>query len=1075
MLSFAQERMWFFEQLAPDTAVYNLPAVLRLAGDLDHEVLERCFAAVVARHTVMRTTYDVVDGQPTPSVGSGGGRTLTLHDLTSLPAERREGEAATLMQREIERPFDLRQGPLVRLTLIRVEDRDHLLVLNMHHIVGDAWSWDTLLSEVTEAYRTMSAGLPYSPPPPVLQYSDVAAWQRKRYAEGDLEEQLRYWRSALDGAGAATELPIGRTRPAAPRFRGSVVNFDVPARLVARLRRLGGGEEATLFMIALTVFGVLLHRYTGHQDIVIGTPVAGRRSTQLESIVGLFVNTLLLRTRIHAALSFRDILRDVRRVAIDAYDHQDVPFEKLVEELQPARSAGMAPFFQIMFAYRTAVAERQWESLRMRQVKVHNGTAKRDLTMQLVESGDHLEGHVEFDTDLFTEGAIRRFVGHYLRLLAEVVDEPDRPVAHLALLTADEERQLRSWSVGPSPEAAEPGGVHQLFEAQARRNPEAVAVAGRSGRLTYAQVDRRARELAGRLTDMGVGPEVAVGLRLDRLPETVVALLAVLMAGGVYVPVDPTDPDERVQAIFRDARVRVVITTPEGHHDAGTYQLVRVHPEAPDVCRPATAATVAIEPAQAAYILYTSGSTGTPKGVVVEHSQLTSYVRAIVERLALDEPMSYAMVQPLTVDSCLTMLYPPLITGGSVHVIGRETAIDAAALADYVQVNRIDCLKIAPSHLRALQQSPRFADLLPARRLIIGGEASDWSWVRRLQTLSGDCRLYNHYGPTEATVGVTTFPVFEHLASDYSVTPLGNPLPGSEAYVLDPQLHLVPVGVPGELHLAGTNIARGYHGRAGLTARQFVPNPFGPAGDRLYRTGDIVRRLEGGEIEYLGRRDEQVKIRGFRVELGDVATRLATHPDVADAVVAAREDERGTRSLVAYLVPVDPATLDVAAVRVAMQQALPHHMVPSAYVVLSALPLSAHGKVDRQALPAPGVNRPARGPRRDLATDAEHIVSGIWLRLLGAEGIGVTENFFEAGGHSLLLVRVHQELQEAFGRQFPLAELFNFTTIETQAAFLADATAGSDASRRGQERGRRQAEVMRQRQRALRAGRDEDG
>jgi len=1052
-LSFAQERMWFFEQLVPGTAVYNLPAVIRMVGPLDRQALQSALGAALGRHDALHARFASDRGRPALRLAGQGSAPLTFHDLAGLQSD----EAHRLVTAEVKAPFDLASGPLVRLMLLRVAEQEHILVLNMHHIAGDAWSWEIILRDTARVYAAGST-LPAAEP---VQYQDFARWQRARYRDGELAEQLGYWRKQLDGAPAPLELPSDRVRPAAPRFQGAVTAFDVGPEHVAALREIGRREGATLFMVTLAAFNVLLHRYTGQSDIVIGTPAANREQAQIQPLVGLFVNTLLMRTRMRPEQTFLDLLRDLRRTATQAYANADIPFEKLVEELAPDRGFSSSPFFQVMFAYRAAPALQDLGPLRLEPVDVHNGTAKRDLTLQLVETGDGLHGQIEYDTDLFDAATVERLAGHYLRLIDTAGSAPDEPVATMPMLTVAEREALHGWSSG-GPLHSEDALVHQRFSAQAGRTPDAVAVVAGPVTLTYAELDTASDRLAGALAALGVGPEDPVGIHLDRSADLVVAILGVLKAGGAYVPVDMDGPMERRRSILDDAGVAVVISRDAG--PAGPWTTVD-----PLAAHQQVTPRVSVDPAAKAYVLYTSGSTGKPKGVIVEHRQLIGYLDAILERLDLREPMAYAMVQPLTVDSSVTALFPPLITGGVLHVIPRELSLDAAALADYCHTHAVDVLKIAPSHLSALQRSERFHQILPRRVLVIGGEASAWEWVQRLQQTNPRCRVFNHYGPTEATVGVTTFRVAEHLGTSLVVTPLGFPLPGTDTHVLDPRMQPLPVGVPGELFLGGVNIARGYGGQPALTARSFVPDPFAGAGQRLYRTGDIVRRLPNGAIEFLGRTDDQVKIRGYRVELGEIESVLKTHAGVADAVVVVRSDEGAEPRVVAYVVLT--GAVDQVAVQAHAQAQLPKHMVPSSFVVLDALPLSPHGKVDRKALPAPTRPVPAVRPVAAPVTAMQHTIAAIWCDLLGTDQVGVDENFFEAGGHSLLLVRLHHELQEAAGSPFPLVELFNATTIAAQADLLSRSDPGGAARQRGLERGlergvergRKQSESMRRR------------
>jgi amino acid adenylation domain-containing protein len=1055
-----------------------VPAAVRLLGPLDHDALAGALTKVRLRHSVLRATFHTVHGHPRQRIEPGTAQPLSLRDLSGEPDQERERLALELIHQEASRPFDLTAGPLVRALLIRLAEQEHLLALTMHHIVGDALSWEVLLTDVSACYQRhtqrspgedTAAGEALLP----IQYGDYARWQRERMTSEELGTQLGYWRHRLAEPPPPLNLPADRARRARPSFRGSVVRFGIPAAVTERLRALARQEKATAFTVALAAFHVLLRRYTGQSDITVGTPVACRDHPQTESLVGLFVNTVLVRVRTDQDATFREVLRAVAHEATMALAHPDVPFERLVAELQPARSPYSSPYFQVMFSMRPVSQEWRLGELRARLVPVHTGTAKRDLTLLLLDHGSELSGELEYDSDLFGQATAERLARHFTGLLDSLTADPERQVDETPLLRPEELAALRAHHETAS--AALDGRIDSLFEDQVRRTPSAVAVVHEDTRLSYAELNAAADRLTVQLVQAGVSAEHAVGVCLDRTPGMVVAVLGILKAGAAFVPVAPQDPPARRASLLRDAGVSVVVggavaqtLRAEGFEvislEPGPDGSGRAGPEGtgnPALTRPG--------PASAAYVLYTSGSSGQPKGVVVEHRQILAYTFGVLERFGIDGSLRYLMLQPLTVDSCLTMLIPPLLTGGELHLVSTAAALDAAALADYVQRHGIDAIKIAPSHLKALQASTRFPGLLPRRLLVIGGEASDWAWVKSLERLAPERRVHVHYGPTEATVGVLSLAVAGYTEDDFSVSPLGKPLPGAQAWVLDEHGQVQPPGIPGELYVGGSYVTRGYLGRPGLTAAAFVPDPFGAPGERLYRTGDIARYRPDGVVEFLGRHDDQIKIRGFRVELGEIESTLARHQGVAQAVAVAREDVPGHQKVVAYVVPGAAGILDPAELTGFVRQWLPAHMVPSDIVVLPELPRSAHGKVNRQTLPPPAA-RPPGPPAARPHGETEQAIAAIWQRVLEVDQVDAERNFFDLGGYSLLIIQLHAELQEELGWEFELIRLFEATTVREQARLLAG-EAGPDRLTRGRERGHEQAERLRRRTQAARLDR----
>lgn len=1079
-LSFAQERMWLSWRLDPESAAYNLPAVVRMRGSLDADAFEAALFRVLDRHQVLRTLLQDEGGRTVGHLTSEAGR-LSRHDVTAEPDP--QVAALALVQSIIELPFDLSSGPLTRAVLVRTEPDEHLLVLDMHHVAGDAWSWDVLLAQLASEVTGESA-----PPAQQLQYADFAAWQRERLERGDWDGQLTYWRKQLRGLPAPLDIVGDRPRSLRPRYRGAVLRADVDHAVAVAVRDLAIGSRTTPFVVCLTAWFTLLYRVSGEHDLLVGTPVAERRHRALDDLVGIFVNTLALRARVHGAAEFRALLADVHGTVLAAGEHQEVPFDRVVREALPTRDAApQLPLFHIMFVYRSAPERSSVAGLLLTEVEVHNRTSKRDLTLQIVETAGALRLQLEYDTDRYDTASAQALLDAFRTMLGAAVADPDRRVDTLPLLDAAAEAAERDVGLG---DALEPtaGTVLDLIREQATATPKRAAVRDADSTLSYAELVHRADATARTLVAAGVEPGATVGVLMARSADSIVAVLAVLAARAAYVPLDPLDPWQRVNGLVAAARVTAVLTDDLSAAAEGLAADVDVLPVADSSDPAAPRPPVDLpRPEDTAYVLFTSGSTGTPKGVVVEHRQLLAYTRAVALRLDLAGPLEHALVQPLGVDSSLTMVFPPLCHGGTVNVVAREVSLDPAALARLFAERGIDTLKIAPSHLRALHRAGDVDALLPRRCLVVGGEGSAQYWLESLDRPG--LAVHNHYGPTETTVGVTTLRVSPSpTATDPAViTPLGNPLPGVSAHVLDERLRVVPRGVVGELHLGGTQVARGYAGLPDRTAQAFVPDPFGPPGSRLYRTGDRARRRPDGVLEFLGRDDDQVKIRGLRVEPGEVTAVLRAQPDVADAVVVAERIRAGAR-LVGVFVPTgshasqeDDAVgaVDAGALRERLRALLPEPLVPAVLVAVSALPLSAHGKVDRAALVeiARGAGPSSPGLRKPSG-ELERAVAEVWRRVLGDDDVAADVNFFDAGGHSLLLVQLHHELQALAQHDIALVELFNRPTVERQAELLRDDYGDDRDARlaRGRERGRQQSAASRARRQAdrPRAGRRDE-
>ena len=1027
-LSLAQHRLWFINQLDPNSTAYNIPAAVRLSGPLNAQALERAFAGVVRRHESLRTTFKTTEDGPVQIIATEGAPSaMPLTDLRAFEAGRREAEVARLASEEAQRPFDLERGPLLRTALLRTCDEEHVLLLTMHHIVSDGWSMGVLMREVAALYEAFAGGASASPLSELpIQYADFAVWQNEHLRGGELTRQLEYWARQLEGAPPTLELPTDRRRPAVQSFRGASCSLELPAELSESLRALCRREGVTMFMTLLAAFKGLLARDAGRQDIVVGTPVAGRNQTETENIIGFFVNTLILRTDLSGDPSFVELLRRLRGVVLGALAHQDAPFERLVEQLQPERSLSHAPLFQVMFATPTSeLPDLESSGLRLQPLRTEAQTSKFDLTLQVETAPAGLRARVEYSTDLFDAETIRRLLGHYEMLLRGIAADPARPLSRLLRLDEDERRQAIAAGRGPVRDYTLTP-VQRMFERQAEAAPNSLAVADDGVQLSYGELNARANQLARRLRRMGVGPEVKVGVLLERGVEMVVGWLGVLKAGGAYMPLEPAYPEDRLRFMQHDAGLTVVLTEERlrGLCDEEASAILSLDGEREALDRESCENLPGGAGADnLAFIIYTSGSTGRPKGVELEHGGLSNLMSCVQEDYGLNEKFRTAQVVSSGFDVATWDVWTCLTTGGSLHIVDNLTRTSAPMLLEWLGAKGIEACFLPTVIAEAIlaQQSPLPSSL---KIMFIGGDRMHRGLERELPF-----SVFNMYGPSEDTVAVTgaAVPV---SPEDGAPPPIGRPLANTEAHVLNERLEPVPDGVPGELYLGGVGLARCYLKRAALTAERFVPHPFSEEpGARLYRTGDVARRLRNGDLDYIGRADRQVKLRGFRIELGEVEAALGGHPSVSGCAVNVGEGRAGQKRLVAHLACAAPHP-SVKELRQHLSEMLPEYMIPQDFIMWESLPLTPNGKVDRRALAQREGALPAResvsAPPR---TAAEKIVAGIWMEALGVEQLGVDDDFFELGGHSLLASRVILRLREKFRVELPLRSLFETPTI----------------------------------------------
>ncbi len=1052
-LSFAQRRLWFLHQLDPENPVHNIAASIRLEGRLDVAALAEVFDEVLRRHEALRTGFASPGEEPVQRVLPAVRLPLPVLDLSALGLDSQPPGAGLLrlepssQQTEPGRsaleaaraslarlPFPLETGPFLRAALVRFSADEHELILSLHHIASDGGSLAVLVREMGALYEAFSAGRPSPLAGLPVQYADFAAWQRRRLDAGALEPGLAFWRQQLGGELPVVELPADRPRPAVLSHRGAHSEHLLPARLVERLEALAREGRATRFMALLAGFTGLLHRYTGLDDLVVGTPIDGRNRVELEGLIGVFLNNLVLRTRLDGRPGFRELLARVRRTALDAYAHQEVPFERLVDELRPERDLSRTPLFQVMFVGQNAPLKRLNLSgqpgLALEPREVDLGTARFDLALSMGEADGGWLGIWKYSTDLFDAATMQRMAGHLESLLAAAIAEPDRPIALLPMLSEAERRQVvEVWNdtVAPFPDQAT---LHGLFEEQVRRTPAAVALEYGGQQLTYEDLNRRANRLAGHLRGLGVEADTLVGIAAERSIEMVVGLMGILKAGGAYVPVDPSYPQDRIAYMLDDSGVSVLLTQShlklpatraalvrldEGEWEAGEGPRVRVLPEG------------------LAYCIYTSGSTGRPKGAGIPHRGIVNRLNWMQSAYRLTAEDRVLQKTPFSFDVSVWEFFWPLLTGARLVMSPPGAHQDAARLAELIRCHGITTLHFVPSMLQIfLDQDGLSESCRSVRRVFASGEALPFPLKERFFARM-PAELHNLYGPTEASVDVT----YHACKPGGRSVPIGRPIDNTSILILDRESQPVPVGVPGELHIGGVNLARGYLGRPELTAERFVPNPFGD-GDRLYRTGDLARYSRGcpdGEVEYLGRLDFQVKIRGVRIELGEIEAELSRHPGVREVCVLARADGGNTR-LVAYLVG-EPAPDEL---RSYLRGRLPEAMVPSAFVVLPAFPLNPSGKVDRKALPAAEAGRPEMAQGYEAPrTELERRLADMWRELLGIERVGIHDSFFELGGDSIQGAMFINRLQKELGRIVYVMSLFDAPTVATFAEYLATA------------------------------------
>jgi amino acid adenylation domain-containing protein/non-ribosomal peptide synthase protein (TIGR01720 family) len=1054
-LSFAQQRLWFFDQWQPGSPVFNISRAVHLHGNLNIAAFEHSLEEIMRRHEILRTTFTTVDGQPSQVISSSSRWHLSHSNIEETATSAQEADVQRIVMEETHRPFDLVRGPLLRIRLIQLAPHEYVFVLVMHHIISDGWSVSVFMQELTSLYNAYTQGAPSHLPELPIQYADFAAWQRA-WMQGDvLAKQLEYWKPQLENAPAVLQLPTDRPRTPFPTFHGSTYEFSLPKKLSEQIQGLGMQEGTTLFMTLLAAFQLLLARYSGQDKIVVGTSIANRTRTELEGLLGIFFNTLALSTDLSGQPGFREILGRVRKVALDAYAHQDMPFEQLVDALHPERSLQHRPLFQVLFELENAPhTDLNFDGMLSQPLAIESKTAKFDLALAMMKTEQGLQGTLEYNTDLFTVETIARMMDHFRILLEGLVADPDRSVAELPLLTNAERYELLYTRNDTASAYPRERCFQELFEEQVTRTPQAIAVEYMGERLTYHDLSARSNQLAHHLQSLGIQPGDCVGISMERSIEMLVGLLGIFKAGAAFLPLERKFPYERQAFMLEDARAALLLTQQRLLNDLPTdrvrtlcldsdWSTIAQSSEEPPVCE--------ISADYLAYVIYTSGSTGKPKGVLIPHYGFVNYLVWCMESYGAARGRGAPVQSSIAADAIFPSLFAPLLVGTTVVLLPEADALEALGTVLQEQ-GGFSLMKITPTQLEVLnQQLPAIDASNWVKTLVAGAEALRGDILEYWQRHAPNTILLNEYGPTETVVGCSIYQIPADQAIAGSV-PIGLPIANTQFYVLDTHLQPLPIGAAGELYIGGDGVAWGYLNRPELTASTFVPDPFSPVpGARLYKTGDLVRYLPDrqGNIEFLGRIDQQVKIRGYRVELGEVEATLVEHNAVDQVIVTAREDLPGVKQLTAYIVIVPGIHVSLHELRSFLEQKLPTYMIPSHFMFLEKLPLKATGKVNLEALPA---------PEKDLLetedafvapeTPTEKQLAEIWSEVLGLEHVGRHDNFFEIGGDSILSIRIIARAQTV-GIQLTPKQMFQYQTVAELAAVVKKAVPSAGVGEEG--------------------------
>ncbi len=1046
-LSFSQQRLWFIDQLYHGSSFYNIPIAFHIKGQLNITSLQQSLNEILKRHEVWRTNFTLVNGELVQEIAPELIWNLPIINLEHLFDKDWESEVKQLVAEEAKKPFNLAKGLLVRATLLRLSEEENILLVTMHHIITDGWSCGVFLRELSTLYAAFSTNQPFPLPELPIQYADFAVWQRDRIQGEFKATQLNYWKQQLKGELAILQLPTDRPRPAIATFAGAKQYFTFSKALTDALRQLSQREDTTLFMSLLAAFNILLYRYTDQGDILIGSPIANRNRAELEGMLGLFVNTLVLRNNLSGNPSFRELLRRVREVTLNAYAHQDLPFEMLVEELQPERDLSRNPLYEVMFVLQnTPTSVQEVSGLTLRTLEFDSGTAQLDIFLSMSESEEGLTGCLEYNTDIFEDATITQFINNFQTLLENIVVNPEQQLSELSLLTASEQEQLLFKFNQTRADYPQDASLHQLFEQQVELTPDSLALISQSEELTYRQLNHRVNQLAHYLKKQGVTKETLVAICLERDLDMVVGILAVLKAGAAYIPLDPSYPVERLNFMLSDSQVSLVISQKSFVNNFGQITVISLDSNWELIELETQENPISTSKADnLAYIIYTSGSTGTPKGVLGTHRGTVNGLHWLWKTYPFTQGEVCCQKTAISFVDSVWEIFAPLLQGIPTVIINDATVLDPQLFIETLAHHKITRIILVPSLLRLLldNYSHLTKKLSQLKLWITSGEALSVKLAQTFRQLMPFAKLINFYGSSEVSANATYYDT-SLLQDQANSVPIGHPIDNTQVYVLNHDLQPTPVGVVGELYVGGDGLARGYLHRTELTQERFIDNPFIPE-TKLYKTGDLVRHLSDGNLEYLGRHDEQVKVRGFRVELGEIATIIAQHPDVQESVVIASDDAHENQRLIAYVVTEKQ---DIAIQLLPyLQQKLPNYMLPSAFVVLDALPLTPNGKVDKRSLTTHEVIQPNTtqsfvAPRNFT----ELSLVKLWENLLNTNPIGVTDNFFDLGGYSFLAVRLMAQIHDRFGHNLTLSTLFENPTIEKLATIVSQPSRESSNS-----------------------------
>jgi amino acid adenylation domain-containing protein len=1039
-LSFSQQRLWFVDRLYHGSPFYNIPIAYQIQGHLNIAALEQSLNEIIMRHEVLRTNFTLVNGEPVQKIAHQLAWDLSIINLEHLSGKDWESQVKQFAASSAKKPFDLAKEPLIKATLLRLSQQEHVLLVTMHHIITDGWSWGVFLRELSALYTAFSKNEPSPLPELPIQYADFAVWQRDRIKDNFLATQLNYWKQQLQGELPVLQLPTDRPRSNTTTFDGAKQYFTLSASLTNALRQLSQREDSTLFMCLLGAFNVLLHRYTNQEDILIGSPIANRNRAELEGMLGLFVNTLVLRNNLKGNLSFCELLHRVREVTLNAYAHQDLPFEMLVEELQPERDLSRNPLYEVMFVLQnTPNSVQEVSGLTLRTLDFDSGTSQLDIFLSMSESENGLTGCLEYNTDIFDSATITQFINNFQTLLENIVVNPQQRLSELSLLTASEQEQLLFKFNQTRADYSQAVTLDRLFEQQVEQTPDSIALISESKKLTYRQLNNRVNQLAHYLQKQGVTKETLVALCLERDLDMVVGILAILKAGGAYIPLDPSYPESRLNFMLADSQASLLITKQEILEKLSLSS-------AKTICLDINQAEITqeslenpintLEADDLAYIIYTSGSTGTPKGVQGTHRGTVNGLHWLWKTYPFIQGEVCCQKTAISFVDSVWEIFAPLLQGVPTVIISNETVLDSQLFIETLAHHKVTRIVLVPSLLRLLldNYSHLIKKLSQLKLWITSGEALSVDLVRTFSRLISEAKLINLYGSSEVSANATYYDTSLLPTQAHSV-PIGRPIDNTQMYLLNRDLQPTPIGVAGELYIGGDGLAKGYLHRPELTQERFIDNPFIP-GNKIYQTGDLAKYLKDGNLEYLGRCDEQIKIRGFRVELGEIASVITQHPDAQESVVIQSKDTQSNQYLIAYVVTTKQ---DIAAQLLPyLRQKLPSYMIPSAFVILDALPLTPNGKVDKRALPSNEIIR--QNTHQSFVAPrnfTELALVKIWKNLLNTNPIGVRDNFFELGGHSFLAVRLMAQIQDRFGHNLPLSTLFENPTIEELASIVS--------------------------------------